>query len=305
MWAGVLWSADYGRENDSCQLWETKTRHWAVGPCWTFVPCWGGRSCVPVLPTPHPRALRQPRRWSSRQGPSGILCFADELAVAGSMPCMVNAVHSLKELPLADFLCSLPVQLVPPICAADFFLLFYFACFIKIVVHWDKSQLQTVGCLAAECNSLAPFWEDLAAGNEGLQRLRPTKYMASLEKWPSTGRGAEWGAVEEAAGFSLLFRATGSAPVHKALWCEQRMSAPTGCSYCWSVLLYQPAPGIRLVLKRVWDGFLPGLIIILIVISFSYQISIIPSFVETCECVIWVTHYQIALVSDLLADWYW
>lgn len=82
-----------------------------------------------------------------------------------------------------------------------FFLLFYFACFIKIVVHWDKSQPQTVGCLAAECNSLAPFWEDLTAGNEGLQRLRPTKYMASLEKWPSTGRGAEWGAVEEAAGF--------------------------------------------------------------------------------------------------------
>lgn len=132
MWAGVLWSADYGRENDGCQLWETKTRHWAVGPCWTFVPFWGGRSCVPVLPTPHPRALRQPRRWSSRQGPSGILCFADELTVAGSMLCMVNAVRSLKSCPLqifsAPFQCSWSHQYVQQIFFIILFCLFHQNC---------------------------------------------------------------------------------------------------------------------------------------------------------------------------------
>lgn len=101
--------------------------------------------------------LRQPRRWSSHQGPSGTSLFADELTVAESMPCLMNAFCNLKEVPPADFLASHPVQLAPSTYAAEEIFVFSFPCFIKMVlVRWDKSQPQTVGCLAALCNSIVP-----------------------------------------------------------------------------------------------------------------------------------------------------
>lgn len=68
---------------------------------------------------------------------------------------MVNAVPNLS-CPSQIF-SSLPVQLVPSICAAKDIFVFYFVCCIKIVlVHWDKSQPQTAGHLAAVCNSIVP-----------------------------------------------------------------------------------------------------------------------------------------------------
>lgn len=202
----------------------------------------------------------------------------------------------------APFQCSWSHQHVQQI------FLFYFACFIKIVVVcWDKSQPQTVGCLAAECNSIVPSWEDLVASNEGLQR-QTHKVHGFFRKMTFLRQRSWMGCCTRGCGF---YKYSEPLEVHQ---CTRHCGVSRGCRHpqaaviadlCFSISQHLWCPGTRLVLRRGWDGFLPGLIIILIVISFSYQISIIPSVVGTCECVIWVTHYQIALVTDLLADWYW
>lgn len=111
--------------------------------------------CIPVLPAPGLIGLRQPRRWSSHQGPSGTSLFATELAVAESMPCLMNALCNLSR-PLQIF--SPPMQ-----CSwthqreTEGIFVFSFPCFIKMVpVCWDKSQPHTAGRLAALCGGVVP-----------------------------------------------------------------------------------------------------------------------------------------------------
>lgn len=49
------------------------------------------------------------------------------------------------------------------------------------------------------------------------------------------------------------------------------------------------------------DGFLPGLILILTVITLSHQIFVTSFVGGTAECVLWMTCHQIVVCTDLLA----
>lgn len=142
------------RDTEGCLLWETK------GPPRVVLdpPAPMGQQvlhpCAPCLTLQRAQAAQKMEQPSA---PLGTSLFAGELTVAESMPWLVNAPCDLKGSHLADFLASHPARLAPSTYVAEKIFAFSFPCFIKMVlVHWDKSQAQTVGCLAALCNSIVP-----------------------------------------------------------------------------------------------------------------------------------------------------